>query len=273
MPGADFRDTAGGGRLRWRSAAKWVLAALLAINVLFLLLALSLANITAEGSGQRTMEHSFAILIEVDTYLDDHLETIRLAAFQAPDQAVTLPDLPLQLSFTAEEIEANDRAGFRALLLARAAERLYDDGVDSLRDDRSTEISFFSPQGAIDSGMDFLPSAHSELTRAVTVLAVLAAVLALSLVLSSRGYGRLLALGMAVLFAAGPFLILAVAVRFAFRIAADGADDYLASEYLELAQELTWAPIRNGMIFAVGGGIAALAGFGLARWSDAQQRV
>ena len=68
--------------------------------------------------------------------------------------------------------------------------------------------------------------------------------------------------------AALPFLGAAIALRFALRQLADGVDDLLAEEFLALAQELTWAPIRNGVIFAVGGGVFVVLGGGLARWGD-----
>jgi hypothetical protein len=68
--------------------------------------------------------------------------------------------------------------------------------------------------------------------------------------------------------AALPFLGAAIALRFALRQAADGVDDLLVEEFLTLAQELTWAPIRNGIIFAVGGGVFVVVGGGLALWGE-----
>ena len=87
----------------------------------------------------------------------------------------------------------------------------------------------------------------------------------------SGGYGRLLGVGASVFLAGAPFLVVAVAVRFAFRLAADGLDDYLAREFLELGQELTWAAIRNGIIFTAGGAAVVAAGAALARWSDSRR--
>lgn len=266
-PWTGERGRSDGSQLR--RTAKWVLGGLLAVDVALLLLIMSLTNVTASGPGTRTLEHSFAILIEIDTYLDDHYETLRLEAFEAQgSETVELPDLPFGLSFMRDEITTTDRETFRAMVLAQGAERLYEDGVDVLQENRSSEINFFSPQGALDSGMDFLPSAHSGLKKTLIALASAAAVLALGLALSSRGYGRVLAVGLSVFLAAAPFVFVAVAARFTFRVAADGVDDYMAEEYLQLAQELTWAPIRNGIIFATGSGIVLAVGFALAQWSD-----
>lgn len=261
-------------RFRWRSTAKWFFGALLVLDLGALLFVLSLANVTAEGPAKRSLRQSLAILTEVDAFLDDHLETLRQEASQTQEEALTLPDFPIQVSFTPEEILATNREEFRALLLSRSSDLVHKEGMSILQEDRGSEISFFSTQGLIRSGMDFLrPTPHRVLTVLTIALAAVAGVLALGLMLASRGYGRLLGLGLSVLLAAAPFLIVAVAVRFALRLAADGLDDYLAREFLALGQELTWAPIRDGIIFSVGGAVVFVAGAALARWSDSRQRV
>jgi hypothetical protein len=260
-------------RTKWRGTAKWTLGVLLALDLGVLLVTLSFANVTAEGPAKRSLRHSLAILTEVDAYLDDHFETLQQEASQSPEQTVTLPDFPVPVTFTPAEIGANDREGFRALLLTRAADRLYEDGVSLLQEDRGTEVSFFSPQGALRGGMNFLrPTPHGVLSALTIALAAAAGVLALGLMATGRGYGRLLGLGLSAFVGAAPVLALAVAVRYILRVAADGVDDYLAREFLTLGQELTWAPIRNGIIFSVGGAVFLVAGATLARWSDSRSR-
>ena len=257
----------------WRSAAKWVLGGALALELGVLLFALAFANVTAEGPAKRALRHTVAILTEVDAYLDGRFELLQQEAERTEEQTITLPDFPVAVSFAPEEVRSADREEFRALLLSRAADRLGDEGMAAFREGRASEASFFSPQGAIRSGSDFLrPRPHRVLTALTIGLAAGAGVLAAGLAVASAGYGRLVALGASVLLAAVPFLVLAVAVRFAFRLAADGVDDYLAQEFLTLGQELTWAPIRNGIIFSVGGGALLVAGAALARWRDSQSR-
>lgn len=256
-------------RTHWRDTGKWVFGALLFVNVGVLLFVLSFAHVTAEGPSKRALRQSVAILTEVDAFLDDRFETFRIEAGGSQDRTLTLPDFPVPVTFAPAEVRDLEREEFRALLLDRAAERLYAEGSVVMKEDPRAEISFFSPQGALRGGMDFLrPTPHRVLTMLAIALASLAGVLAAGLLSATRGYGRLLALGLSVFLAATPFLVSAVAVRFAFRLAADGLDEYLAREFLQLAQELTWAPIRNGIVFAVGGGITLLAGVLLARWDD-----
>jgi len=247
-------------------------AGLLTLDLAVLLFVLSFANVTSEGTAKRALGHSLAILLEVDALLDDRYESLRLEASQTEEESLTLPGLPLDVSFTPEEVLAGDREAFRALLLSRAADLVHEEGVGAMRTDDS-DPALLSTQGAVADGMDFLrPTPHRVLSILTIALAAAAGVLALALGLVSHGYGRVVALALSALLAATPFLILAVAVRFALRLAAD-SDDYLVREFVELAQELMWAPIRNGMIFTLGAGLTLVAGSLLAVWSDARRRI
>jgi len=256
-----------------RRRAKWLLGGLLILDLVLLLVVLALANVTAEGPAKRTLAQSVAILTEVDALLDANYDSLREEA-AALNGTLTLAGFPIDVPFTPEEVLGSERDGFRALLLARAADRIHEDGVATFRADRDAGIRFISTQGALRAAMDFLrPAPHGIAMALVYVFAIAAAALALGLVLATRGYGRLLAVGLSVLFAATPVLITAVAVRFALRLAADGVDDYLAQQFFELAQELAWAPIRNGVIFCAGGATLLAAGAVLSRWSDSQQHA
>ncbi len=251
--------------------AKWTLGALLAFVTAGLLCSLAFANITTEGSAKRSLAQSLAILTEVDSFLDAEYEDLLERANATTDQ-VALTDFPVPVLFTAEEVLASDRARFRELLLSRAAARLHEDGASVLLEGRAGDAGFFSTEGALRRGIDILRPAPHRVSYGMTIaLAVIAAGLAVALASVTRGYGRVLAVGISLSLASAPFLAFAVAVRFAFRVAADGADDYVSHEFLQLGQELAWAPIRNGIIFVVGAGITALAGSLLARMSDTRK--
>ena len=254
-----------------RGGARWIPGGLLVLDLLLLLLALSLAHVTAEGPAKRSLRQSVAILTEVDAFMDERWETFREEAEQTPgqDERLMLPDFPVRVTFTPQEVLASDREGFHALLLTRAAERVYEDGMSAFQEDQEDDIGFLSLAGAVRNGMNLLrPTPHAVFVALTIALSVLATLLALGLVLAGRGSGRLLALGVSVSLAALLFFISAIALRFALRSAADGLDDYLALEFLALAEELTWAPIRNGMIFSVGGGVLLALGATLALSSD-----
>ena len=258
-------------RPRGRGGARWALGGLLALDLLLLLVALSLTHLTAEGPAKRSLHQSVAILTEVDAFLDERWETFREEAEKrlGQDERLMLPDFPVPVVFTPQEVLATDREGFRSLLLTRAADRVYKDGMSAFREEQEDDIGISSLPGALRSGMDLLrPTPHAVVVALTIALSAIAALLALGLVLAGRGYGRLVALGVSVSLAALLFFVSAIALRFALGLAADGLDDYLALEFLALGEELTWAPIRNGMIFSVGGGVLLALGATLALWSD-----
>jgi hypothetical protein len=205
-------------------------------------------------------------LTEIDAYLDDHYDALRQQAEQQPDRTVTPADYPIEVTFTSDEVLSSDREAFRGLLLDRSADALYAEGTDAIVSENDND-SDFSTQAAVRDGMNVLRERqHDGLTVATIVLAAAAGVLALGLLLTARGYGGLLGLGVGAFLGSLPFLVLAIAVRFAFRLAADGTADSFVEEYLKLGQELAWAPIRNGIVFTVGSATVIVLGAALARW-------
>jgi hypothetical protein len=239
----------------------------LVVDIVLLLFVLSFAHVTAEGPAKRTLRYSTAILTEIDAYLDDHYDGLREQAEQEPDRPVTLPDYPIEVTFTPEEVLSTERDEFRGLVLDRSADALYSEGTDAIVSEESDD-SDLSTQAAVRDGMDLLRrEPHDGLVVATMVFAVAAGVLSLLLLLVARGYSGVLGLGLGVFLAALPFLIVAVAVRFAFRLAADSADDPFVEEYLKLGQELTWAPIRNAIVFSVGGAAIVAIGVVVVRWA------
>lgn len=247
-------------RSRWHRHGTWALGALLVLDLVALLFALSFANVTAEGPAKRGLRYSLAITFEIDSYADDHYELLRQQAAET-DQPITLPGLPLDIAVTPDELLANDRDGFRTLVLDRAADIVHAEGASALRQDGGSGTTLADPQDAVAAGMDFLrPRPHIALMRTTFALAAVAGLLAAWLWLALRSYVWFAAIGLSAVLAAVPFLLLAVAVRYGFRVAADGVDDYVVREFVTLGQEFTWAAVRNGMIFAVGGATTLVAG-------------
>ncbi len=268
---ADGGATIAPMRSRWQRYEAWALGALLVLDLVALLFALSFANVTAEGPAKRGLRYSLAITFEIDSYVDDHYELLRQQA-AGTGQPITLPDLPLDIEVTPDELLATDREGFRALVLDRAADTVHAEGASALRQDGGSGTTLADPQDAVAAGMDFLrPRPHSALVRATIALAVVAGLLAAWLCMALRSYLWFVAIGLSAVLAAAPFLLLAVAVRYGFRVAADGVDDYVVREFVTLGQELTWAAIRNGMIFAVGGATTLVAGSVLSTLAGARR--
>jgi hypothetical protein len=227
--------------------------------LLALLVALNLLQLTAPGPAHRALRRAVASLTEIDSLLAVHGAALRQQADVSPDEPLALPDYPLDVSLSPEEAQ-RPAAEVRDLLLDRSAEQVYQEGSAAFREEgQSGGAPRLSVQRAVRTGLGFLTVGHHDALRwATLVLALVCGVLSGALVLVTRGYGRLGALGGAVAAASLLFLLLATAVRLVLGLAGWGTDDYITVQLLDLAKEAAWLPIRNGFAFS-GLGLALLA--------------
>lgn len=263
------------GRGFWRNSFKWATGILLVLSLLSLLVALGLAQLTAEGPAKRTLRRSVASLTEIDTLLDESYEELQQEAREDEEAALRLKDFPVQVSLSAEEVLELSRSELRELLLDRSAERLYDEGMSAFREEGADlgeeGMGFFSTQGAVWNSLGFLrDNVHEALRVVVASLVGICLVLVLALALLGRGFGRLASVGAALSAAAIPFLVGAVAIRFALRLVSDEGEEYLVRELTRIGEEIAWIPIRDSIAFTVLGMSFLVAGTVLALWADRQ---
>ena len=142
----------------------------------------------------------------------------------------------------------------------RSAEQVYQEGSAAFREEgQSGGSPRLSVQRAVDAGLGFLTAGSHDALRWVTlVLAVVCGALSGALVLLTRGYGRLVAVGGAIAAASLLFLLVATAVRLALALAGWAAEDYITVQLLDLAKGAAWLPILNGFAFS-GLGLALVA--------------
>ena len=258
--GGLHQDAVAGGLFGWRRHAPQVAAALgLATALLALLVALNLLQLTAPGPAHRALRRAVVSLTEIDSLLAVHGAALQRQADASPEEPVSLPDYPLDVSLSPEEARRPETE-VRDLLLDRSAERVYQEGTTAFREEgQSGNSPQLSVQSAVRTGLGFLTAGNHDALRWATLgLALVSGVLSGALVLVTRGYGRLSALGGAVAAASLLFLLLAVAVRLVLGLAGWGTDDYITVQLLDLAKGAAWLPIRNGLTFS-GLGLALLA--------------
>jgi hypothetical protein len=235
------------------------------------LVTLQLFQITSEATSQRTLRRAIAVVSEIDVLLDRHYDDLQQRAESvAPNETLELQDYPVSVAITPEEVLVRSREDLRATLLDRAADAMYEDGTRAMRNDASTgDVGVFSFGGSIDRALNLLrDEVHVALGVLMIVLGVVALLLAGVLALVTRGFGRLVALSSAALASSMALLLLALAMRLGLETA--GGSEYVRTEFLDIASELAWLPIRNGAVLvavtAVVTAIAAVA----ARLADAR---
>jgi hypothetical protein len=254
---------------------RWAIAFVFFCAFAGLLGALVLFQLTSEGVSERTLRRATAALTEVDVLVARNYDALQAEAEAAPPGSrVTLPDYPIDVALTREDVLGRSPDEVRDLVLDRSAARLYEDGTAALREraEAQGDVATFSVGGLTDRWLGF----HRERNYDVMLIVVVAmsaacAALAAVLAISSRGFGRLASVGAVVLAASLPWLLFGVAVRlFTAAAGGDGAE-YIDRELLAIGEELALIPIRIGAAFAVLGLVLLVAGLLLSAWSDRRE--
>jgi hypothetical protein len=243
------------GAMLLRAALQWLSGILLAACLMALFVVVNAYQLTDADTAQRILARAVATVTEIDALLPA-IRADLTESLQASDSpTVTVPLFPVPVELTREEATAISTAELRSRLLNTAAERTYREGMSvfALGDPEAKQnIDPISPEGGVKRGLGFLSdNNHSALRIAIWVFGGLSVVMGALVVLSTKGLGRVTALGACVLGAAVPSLVVAVGVRWGFRSSAEDQDDYLLNQLLSLGNDAVWLPLRNYTILCL----------------------
>ena len=237
-----------------RAASQWIIGVALAVLLLLLFLAINAAQLSSEGAGQRILRWSVAVATNIDAILPDLQAELQAQASEGGADPVRVPNFPIPVEIPRDEALSLEGAALRERVLNGAGARLYEDGMSAWAGadlDGEQSIETISAAGALKRGLGLITDKnHDRIVIAAIVLGVLSAVFAVLLVASMRSWGRFVALGAVTIAAALPSLAAAVAIRFGFRTAQEGADPFV-SGLLDLGVEAMWVPIRNYLALTV----------------------
>lgn len=240
------------------------------------MLSLTATQLTAAGTAHKALRRTVASLTEIDGLLAQENPLLVAAnGDEAASAQVRLAKFPIDIPLSAHETEGLSTPELRNLVLDRSADEVYAKGFSAFRESTgqaSSNIQLLSPPGAVRYTAGFLTAHDHDVARLVTaILVAAAALLALLLVLLSRGYGRLTSIGAAVLASALPFLVFWVTVRFILRLASQEESDYVTAQLYALGKDVAWLPIRNGIAFAGLGVIFVTLGVAFSLVADRRQ--
>jgi hypothetical protein len=250
-PGASSLTVTIGGGL-WRLLFRGVIGFLLVTALGFLLVSVDAAQLTAAGTSHKILRRTAASLTEIDSLIAAKQETVTTSTSNVDSVTAVVAGFPIDVPLSTQEAQSLSSAELRDVILDRSADRLYNEGFSAFHEGggTSTDVQILSPPGAVRYTAGLLTKDNHDIARiAMAVLAGFAALLALVLVLVSRGYGRLTSIGLAVLAASLPLLLLSVAVRFILRLASEEEGDYLTAQLYALGRDVAWLPIRNAIAF------------------------
>ena len=235
--------------------------------------ALSLFQLTGATIAEPALRDALNALVEGDGVVARNYEDLvaRAEASQAGD-TLELRDYPISIPLSREEVLASTEGDINATLLERGVDRLYDDGTDAFLDDGGDGAGRFTAAGAAGSLLGFLTDdVHVMLGVLTLVLAGISVALAIALVAVCRGFGRMTAPGAATVAASLPLLLVGLIAYASARSGADGESDYVRHEFMLIAEDLAWLPVRNGLAFMLVGAAALIAGAVCARLSDGRR--
>jgi hypothetical protein len=240
-----------------RGALQWLFGSLLAVALIGFFLAINGMQLTSSGTAQRILSRATADLTEIDALLPTIQADLAEAAEASEEDTVVVPHFPMVVELPREEAATISTAELRSLLLSEAAKAIYKDGMSvwALADPEAEQhIDILSPEGGVQRGLGFLSDDnHQALRIAAIVLGFISLALGALFFVSTQGMGRIVALGAALLGAAVPSLLGAVALRFTFRTASEDQDDYLLIRLLDLGNDATWLTLRNYTILTLVG--------------------
>ncbi len=252
----DFDDPAGGFRI----AAIWLFGLLLAGAIAAWLTVFSASQATSEEVALPALERGVTSLTDLDALLD--VQRDALAAQASAGDTVTLPGFPLRdVDVPTSAVTPDgtlDVTLLRDALLDRSARRIYTRGVAAFEggEEIAVDASVLSAAGGIKTLLNLLSSDnHSAASFWLWPLGATALALGALLLATGSGFGRLIALGVAMVVGAAPVLIGGYALRLGLTMLAPDSGDPVVDEFVAIARQLTSLPIRNAM-WTAGAGLA-----------------
>ena len=250
-----------------RGAFQWLFGTLFALSLIAFFLVINAMQLTSPSTAQRILSRAVADLTEIDAMLPTIQADLAEEAQASQKDAVTVPHFPMAVDVSREEATTISMAELRSLLLSEAAAAIYKDGMSVWAEadpEAKQNIDLLSPEGGVQRGLGLLSDDnHHALRIAAIVLGLISFILGGLVFVSTKGMGRLVALGAGLLGAAVPSLTAAVAVRFAFFTASEDQSDYLIARLLELGNDASWLALRNYTILTLVGLWLVVLGFGL----------
>jgi hypothetical protein len=252
-----------------RNVTKWIVALALFFSLLAFFSALQVFQITSEGASERTLQRSLAAVSEIDVLLDRHYDDLHQRAESVPpNETLELQDFPVSVPLTGDEVQSQSRDELRATLLERGADVMYDNGTSALRDEASTgDVGVFSLGGGIDQALDLLrDDVHLASGIAMAVFGGISLALAIALAAATRGFGRVVATGSVALAAAVTLFLFALLGWTGLE--ADASSEYVRVQFIDIAREIAWLPLRNGAILVAVAAVVTAMGAIAARVTD-----
>lgn len=229
----------------------------LLVSVFLLVGAVSARQVTAPGPARDILESGIAVTTEIDRVIAEDHEALKELVRASSANTFAIPDYPLDVVLTRDEILNSSDAELERLVLERSSGLVYGSGLEAF--DRTGDQSFgrFSSQGLLELAVGQISESNHDRANLLSLAFMLAvAATGCFVLLTGHGWGRLKGLGLGVLGGALPGLLL---FGFAwFMVGAIGGSDPFVEELRDITRTTLSAPLRNYIVTLILG-VALLA--------------
>lgn len=257
-----------------RLASVWAAAGILTVFGGLFLMSLTAMQLTSEGTGERVLRRTTAVLTDIDASLPKIEDDLHTLAEETQGPTVQVPGYPITVTLSREEARTLSGEALRDRLLDRSAALIYDHGMSvwtGADPEARRDVERLSAAGFVDRGMGLVRgSTHTVFVVLTVVLGLLTLALGAGLWAILPRDGRLLAIGGVTMAASLPLLAAAVALRFAFRTGEADGDPFVEA-LLDIGADSMWVPIRNFFTMSVLGLGLLGAGSALIWWEAKRQ--
>jgi len=232
-----------------------LLCGLFGLSLFLAVAALALRQATSADAARNVLGAGIARITDLDRLLAQDLPNAN--ATGADKDAPPLPGFPIDIRLTHADIAGKPTPEVRKLVLDRATSRVYNDGVKAFDRTGQQSISRFSGEGLLTSLADQITDAnHNRATLALIILVILTAAAAGGVVLAAEDGRRGRLIGIGILAAGLPGLLLSVAAWFG--VGAVGSSDPFVGALRSLARSVVDVPLRDFAIVTALGVIVLL---------------
>ena len=231
---------------------------LFAVCMFTLIISLSCRQATEPSAAKNVLQAGLVDLTDIDQLIADEGAALRQFAEDSQEEIITLPDYPLEVQVTRDEVLDSSDEQLRAIVLRRSADLVYDEGIGAFDRTGEQSVRKLSVQGLLETGVNQLNAKnHSRATWFVLFSLAGCAVFGVLLSATGQGWGRMRALGMASAAAAIPCVISFFLLR--MLVDAVGGDDPFIAAYGDIAHAVVGVPVRNAFV-VLGVGVGVVAG-------------
>ncbi|MFN0096891.1 MAG: hypothetical protein ACKVVT_19195 [Dehalococcoidia bacterium] len=229
----------------------------LAVLVFLLIGAVSARQVTAERQARTILEAGIATVSEIDLVLAEHGPELRQLASISATDPFAVPGYPLPVFVGKAEVLRASDAELRQLILDRSTGLVYAEGLTAFDRTGDQSLDTFSSQGLLELLVGQLSKdTYDAAQLASLILVALVGIVTIVLVLRGEGFGRLRALGGALVFGGLPGAGLAFGGRWVAQQLF--GDDPFGNDLTAITDAVAGVPIRN-YLAAVGLGAVVLA--------------